>query len=235
MCWIGWGGGEWRGVDCSCGSGCGMCVSVSVCVSFCCRPKLQHFENFDCSFLRCVCASLSVYVGYVFLRCVCECVLFVCVTACVYVPWHFVALFCFAGQQKYHTSIIEFDTINCSSRDEAAGQANPLGHSQLVPHGFCCCCCFSWLLLLLLLLLSLTFKARERSTVRSALIYKLILFNFVAQRVVATTTATTAAAAAAASCPASSLCHSQSPFRSHSRIAIPFPQLTTVASFHLAH
>lgn len=41
-----------------------VCVSLSVCVcvSFCCRPKLQHFENLGCSFLRCVCAAECVRV-----------------------------------------------------------------------------------------------------------------------------------------------------------------------------
>lgn len=66
----------------------------------------------------------------------------------------------FGGQQKYHTSIIEFDTINCSSRDKKP-RPIPSARSSLLP----------------LLLLSLTFKAA------SALIYKLILLNSVAQRV----------------------------------------------------
>lgn len=112
--------------------------------------KLQHLGNLGCSFLnrymyRCLCLPESMWACVLGHFC-CGFIFF----------FSFALLFVFGGQQKYHTSIIEFDTINCSSRDK---KLRPIPSTD-------------WLLLL-----SLTFKAA------SALIYKLILLNFVAQRV----------------------------------------------------
>lgn len=122
------------------------------CISACgfSRPKVAAFGEFGLLLLKQIYVQMPVSARIHVSLC------FGAFLLWIHFFFSFALLFVFGGQQKYHTSIIEFDTINCSSRDK---KLRPIPSTD-------------WLLLL-----SLTFKAA------SALIYKLILLNFVAQRV----------------------------------------------------